>query len=273
MKKTIVDSFIFSEVPQCWASPAMPFKVTKLWNQKSINSIPRQHRVEHVLQVSALSFQPTRSSACGQNEWMNEWMKNAPLVRVMPRWMLKFEHVMLVGFIFSYQHSNIICKYTGFLYSNQQCSALVMQSEANQCSPQLNWACLQCLAQHTHTTSEIASIACLHDFSGPALLSCSKFLTYQLLGSQLWTVLPLEKSRSPATVNKVGKSRHNSRTKLCIKLSLVHIRDNTEFYLHCKFQTLPFSVRRKNGVTDRLNDWMNRLHETLGVLHIVELAP
>ena len=46
----------------------MPFKVTKLWNQKSINSIPRQHRVEHVLQVSALSFQPTRSSACGQNE-------------------------------------------------------------------------------------------------------------------------------------------------------------------------------------------------------------
>ena len=27
----------------------------------------------------------------------------------------------------------------------------------------------------THSTSEIASIACLHDFSGPALLSCSKF--------------------------------------------------------------------------------------------------
>ena len=55
-------------------------------------------------------------------------------------------------------------------------------------------------------------------------------------------------------VNKVSKPRHSSRTKLCIELSLVHIRDNTEFYLHCKFQTLPFSVRRKNGVTDRLND-------------------
>ena len=54
-------------------------------------------------------------------------------------------------------------------------------------------------------TSEIASIACLHNFSGPALLSCSKILTYQLLGSQLWTALPLEKSRSPATVNKVSK--------------------------------------------------------------------
>ena len=65
-----------------------------------------------------------------------------------------------------------------------------------------------------HAYHEIASIACLHDFSGPALLSCSKILTYQLLGSQLWTALPLEKSRSPATVNKVSKSRHNSRTKL-----------------------------------------------------------
>ena len=108
--------------------------------------------------------------------------------------------------------------------------------------------------QHTHTTSEIASIACLHDFSGPALLSCSKILTYQLLGSQLWTALPLEKSRSPATVNKVSKPRHNSRTKLCTELSLVHNRDNIEFYLHCKFQSLPSSVRRYNGVTDRTTD-------------------
>ena len=94
------------------------------------------------------------------------------------------------------------------------------------------------------TRSEIASIACLHDFSGPALLSCSKILTYQLLGSRLWTALPLEKSRS----------RHNSRTKLCMELSLVHNRDNIDSYLHCKFQSLPFSVRRENGVTDRQND-------------------
>ena len=119
---------------------------------------------------------------------------------------------------------------------------------------QFNWACLQCLAQNT---SEIASIACLHDFSGPALLSCSNILTYQLPGSQLWTASPLEKSRLPATVNKVSKPRHNSRTKLCIELSLVHIRDNIKFYLHCKFQTLPFSVRRKNGVTDRQTDRQN----------------
>ena len=83
---------------------------------------------------------------------------------------------------------------------------------------------------------------------------CSKILTYQLLGSQLWTTLPLEKSRSPATVNKVSKPRHNSRTKLCMELSLVHNRDNIEFYLHCKFQSLPSSVRRKNGVTDRTTD-------------------
>ena len=102
--------------------------------------------------------------------------------------------------------------------------------------------------------SAIASIACLHDLSRPALLSCSKILTYQLLGSQLWTALPLEKPRLPATVNKVSKPCHNSRTKLCMELSLVHNRDNIEFYLHCKFQSLPFSVRRTNGVTDRQND-------------------
>ena len=72
----------------------------------------------------------------------------------------------------------------------------------------------------------------------------------------MWTALPLEKSRSPATVNKLSKPRHNSRTKLCIELSLIHNRDNVELYLHCKFQSSPFSVRRKNGVTDRLTDRM-----------------
>ena len=101
---------------------------------------------------------------------------------------------------------------------------------------------------------DIASIACLHDFTGPALLSCSTILTYQLLGSQVWTALPLEKSRSPATVNKLSKPRHNSRTKLCIVLSLIHNRDNVELYLHCKFQSSPFSVHRKNGVTDGRTD-------------------
>ena len=70
----------------------------------------------------------------------------------------------------------------------------------------------------------------------------------------MWTALPLEKSRSPATVNKLSKPRHNSRTKLCIELSLIHNRDNVELYLHCKFQSSPFSVRRKNGVTGRQND-------------------
>ena len=54
----------------------------------------------------------------------------------------------------------------------------------------------------------------------------------------------------------MSKPRHNSRTKLCIELSLIHNRDNVELYLHCKFQSSPFSVRRKNGVTDRLTDRM-----------------
>ena len=53
----------------------------------------------------------------------------------------------------------------------------------------------------------------------------------------------------------MSKPRHNSRTKLCIELSLIHNRDNVELYLHCKFQSSPFSVRRKNGVTDRLTEW------------------
>ena len=43
--------------------------------------------------------------------------------------------------------------------------------------------------------SEIATIACLHNLSGPVLLSCSEILTYQLLGSQLLIVLSTESSR------------------------------------------------------------------------------
>ena len=42
-----------------------------------------------------------------------------------------------------------------------------------------------------------------------------------------------------------------SGTKLRVKLSHDQNRDNTEFYLHCKFQSLPFCVRRRNDVTDR----------------------
>ena len=44
--------------------------------------------------------------------------------------------------------------------------------------------------------SEIASIACLHNLSGPALLSCSN------LSASRQSTVALEKSRSPATVNK-----------------------------------------------------------------------
>ena len=49
---------------------------------------------------------------------------------------------------------------------------------------------------------------------------------------------------------KVSKSRHNSRTKLRMKLLYVQKRDNVEFYLCCKFQLSPFSVRRKTDVKD-----------------------
>ena len=66
----------------------------------------------------------------------------------------------------------------------------------------------------------------------------------------MWAVMSSEKSRSPATAIKVSKSRHNSRTKLRMKLLHIQKRDNVEFYLCCKFQLSPFSVRRKTDVKD-----------------------
>ena len=117
-----------------------------------------------------------------------------------------------------------------------QCFSYAIRSQSVLTTIQLGVSTVFSTA-HTYHERDSFHIACLHDFSGPALLSCSKILTYQLLGSQLWTALPLEKSRSPAsspaTVNKVSKSRHNSRTKLRIQVSNVPKRDNIKFYLHC----------------------------------------
>ena len=42
----------------------------------------------------------------------------------------------------------------------------------------------------------------------------------------------------------------NLRTKLRMKLLHIQKRDNVEFYLCCKFQLSPFSVRRKTDVKD-----------------------
>ena len=50
--------------------------------------------------------------------------------------------------------------------------------------------------------------------------------------------------------SKVSKSRHNSRTKLRKELLNVQKRDNTEYYLPCKFQCSPFSVFCKTDITD-----------------------
>ena len=87
-------------------------------------------------------------------------------------------------------------------------------------------------------------------FSRSAAISCGINRSYKLLGRQLWTVLTLEKSGSPATAIKVSKSRHNSRTKLRMKLLNVQKRDNIESYLRCKFQCSQFSVRCKTDITD-----------------------
>ena len=102
--------------------------------------------------------------------------------------------------------------------------------------------------------SEPRAVASFANFAHEILQTCplsfSTDRSYKLLGRQLWAVLSSEKSRSPATAIKVGKSRHNSRTKLRMKLLHIQKRDNVEFYLCCKFQLSPFSVRRKTDVKD-----------------------
>ena len=80
--------------------------------------------------------------------------------------------------------------------------------------------------------------------------TCCAILWYRPIRRQLQAVLTSEKSRSPATAIKVSKSRHNSRTKLRMKLLHIQKRDNVEFYLCCKFQLLPFSVLCKTDVKD-----------------------
>ena len=54
--------------------------------------------------------------------------------------------------------------------------------------------------------------------------------------------------REVEIASKESKSRHNSRTKLRMKILYIQKRDNVEFYLCCKFQLSPFSVRRKTDV-------------------------
>ena len=48
----------------------------------------------------------------------------------------------------------------------------------------------------------------------------------------------------------MSKLRHNSRTKLRIKISRDRKRDITVFYLHCQFQGLTFSARYKTEPGD-----------------------
>ena len=58
-------------------------------------------------------------------------------------------------------------------------------------------------------------------------------------------------------------------------MKLLHIqkRDNVEFYLCCKFQLTPFSVRRKTDVTDGMtnrqtNELLYAVAPPLGIITI-----
>ena len=81
--------------------------------------------------------------------------------------------------------------------------------------------------------------------------------SYKLLSRQLYAELSqIQRSpdRQQRRAIKVSKSRHNSRTKLRMKLLHIQKQDNVEFYLCCKFQLSPFNVRRKTDVTDGVTD-------------------
>ena len=132
-----------------------------------------------------------------------------------------------------WQHIHSTLQLLYLSVQQSQCNSYAIRSQSVLSRwPQFNWACLQCSVQPM-LTEHASLIACLHNFSGPALLSC---LTYQLLGSQLWIASPLIEELQIASnshdQSQVSKLRHNSRTKLDIKISHHWKRDNTVFYLH-----------------------------------------
>ena len=109
-------------------------------------------------------------------------------------------------------------------------------------------------AMHAAQRASERAVASFANFAHEIFRNCSAIFQYRqiLQAARQATVgvLSPEKSRSPATAIKVSKSRHNSRTKLRMKLLHIQKRDNVEFYLCCKFQLSPFSVRRKTDVKD-----------------------
>ena len=80
----------------------------------------------------------------------------------------------------------IVAVYCEWLHSTEASAPLVLHSTIMFSSSKF-----KCRAQHT---SEIASIACLHNFFRHALLPCCEILTYKLLGSQLLILLSMDNS-------------------------------------------------------------------------------
>ena len=103
----------------------------------------------------------------------------------------------------------------------------------------------QCLASEI-AVAVVFAIAYSHD----SRTWCAILWYRPILQAARQTTAGSTDFRSPATAIKVSQSRHNSRTKLRMKLLHIQKRDNVEFYLCCKFQLSPFSVRRKTDVKD-----------------------
>ena len=95
------------------------------------------------------------------------------------------------------------------------------------------------------------AVASFANFAHEIFRTCSAIFQYrQILQAARQATVGSIVFREVQIAIKVSKSRHNSRTKLRMKLLHIQKRDNVEFYLCCKFQLSPFSVRRKTDVKD-----------------------
>ena len=166
----------------------------------------------------------------------------------MPRWNYmdntQTATIILASISIYIQQSNSQCK------SKSRSQAVL--TTANHWNDHFNWACLQCQQAYNIVTRSFFATVC----QPPRAISLNtRYYQSSLLVARQPTVSS-KKSRSPGTAIaevSTGKSRHNSRTKLHMQLSHVQKRDNIEFYLHCNFHSLSFSVRHKTEVTDGMN--------------------
>ena len=125
-------------------------------------------------------------------------------------------------------------------------------------------------------TSEIAAVAVVFAiaYSRDSRTCCAILWYRPILQAARQTTAGSIDFREVQIGSKVSKSRHNSRTKLRTELLNVQKRDNTEYYLPCKFQCSPFSVFCKTDITDGMTHTHTQTNElqyasALGIIIIL----